>query len=615
MADRGDGSERFTRGPEACGKSWRVISTQNELKIHFDPEREGLPPQILDVTTWMVCGKQARAFAEAFASHYSALARSTRANHVKQFRNCFCAFLVEKGLKIDEPNDAPKNLLIEFYRWNKHYFPTNNKTGTEAHSDLNREVSLNTQHDRVKPVKTIFSILTKKGPTSGWNVDIPKNPFAGKKPQPVQTKAVDLLRYVALLEKSAEDALATMEEVGSHFDDIQKSKAHLEAGKPYDRYDLHHVIALALLRYDGIIPERQQLKQHDRQLFRDLEYHGYSHLRRLAHPQAPDLIPFIYLMAAHTGFNQQPLTHIELAQIVEPTILGVGRIILSPEKRRAKSVVRRSFSVSEEKLSVSSIVSFLKTWTKHLRGAAPEFVKNDLWIYANKWKNSKGFAVRSLAARDRAAPSDLQNHLLRYCRQHGFNFYGMREIRLSFSELFLRLNHGDLEKLRVLLGQKSIMTTVSSYQTRRVQAEGEERLAGSMLMRERWVRSGGAVDPRVEGSKRSRSAATPGFHCIDMFDSPILGQEKGQLCNAYGRCPECPLAQLVEDEAYAIARLLQLSQAYERAKGNLGIEIFKRKYVRSAEAVESQWLPKFANEPSLFEKAGALLLPQLPPLE
>src|SRR5690606_31820326 len=134
--------------------------------------------------------------------------------------------------------------------------------------------------------------------------------------------------------------------------------------------------------------------------------------------------------------------------------------------------------------------------------------------------------------REKNNQNELGNHLLRYCKRRGHKFTGLKEIRLSFSELFLRANPGDVEGLRILLGQKRVATTTNHYRTQQAVAEGQEMLAGAMNLHQRWVGSEGKIDTRSVGEKRERTAATPGFICADLFDSPIPGQQKGRMCEA-----------------------------------------------------------------------------------
>lgn len=624
MANRGEAKTRFQSSDERTGQekkpAWRVIADPGQLLVIFDDPRPGAPPQQLNLTKWLPMGKLAPSFAESFARRYVGSSRQTRFNSANSFRYGLVAYLVAVGLKLNEPSDAGQRLLFDFRNWLRTYpgVKSLNPDGVGAPSlkTAPAQAKAWTQLNLWKPCKHIFQEVLRHAPEGTWSVEIPKNPFAGEKFLPPPKMDIDLKEYIEFLARAAQDASDTIDLVQPHIEPIARGINQLNKGGKYDPANIDHVVAKAIIDYDGVIPERKHLQANDPELFSAIELHGHTNVCRLAHPSCGDLIPFLYLVASYTGFNQQPLTHLELTQIQEPTIFGVTRMTLSPPKFRAGTIVRRSFIVSEEKLSVTSIIHFIEAWSAHVRQVAPAFVMDDLWLFANKWKSGKdgNLPIRSLAARDKSNKSELSNHLLRYCEARGYKFTGMREIRLSFSELFLRANPGDLEGLRILLGQKSVATTVNHYRTQQAIADSEEALAGAMNLQQRWVGSKGKVDTRSTGEKRERTAATPGFVCADPYDSPIPGQQKGRMCQAYGVCPACPLVASDSDLPYALARFHQLAEAFERAKSRLGIEIWKRKYLDSSNALVKRWLPSLTST-EIADAARQLHLPRLPELE
>ena len=155
---------------------------------------------------------------------------------------------------------------------------------------------------------------------------------------------------------------------------------------------------------------------------------------------------------------------------------------------------------------------------------------------------------------------------------------------------------------------------MNHYRTQKAVADGEEMLAGAMGMHQRWIGSNGKIDTRSSGEKRERTAATPGFICADPLDSPIPGQQKGRLCEAYGLCPGCQLAASESDLPYALARFHQLAEGFDRAKSRLGIEVWKRKYGDSSSALTVRWIPSLTT-PATADAARQLHLPRLPELE
>src|SRR5690606_39934671 len=118
--------------------------------------------------------------------------------------------------------------------------------------------------------------------------------------------------------------------------------------------------------------------------------------------------------------------------------------------------------------------------------------------------------------------------------------------------------------LRMLLGHASVASPNSHYGATARHRSGAEASAGVQAPRERWISSDGRVDARSRGPNKDRTAATPGFVCLDPFDSPLASQAKGKLCGAYGKCPSCPLATVDPDHVYALARFLQVDRKSTR---------------------------------------------------
>lgn len=623
MALRGEASARFEKINEAATatprRSWRVHHDGAQLQIIFmDPEL-ALPPQVLDLTNWLALGDCSTQVAEAFARHYVSKRRTTRFNSSKSFYYGFVQYACNNGIKLHQPSDAHPNILKNFLIWLSNYNgyqkPTDKQENQESIEGA-KKASPWTRIHLWAVCKAVFNQLLRNSPDGMWVVEIPKKPFAGEKFIPAGKKAVDLKLYIDFLASAADEAIDLIDTVQPHFKIIADAVKRIQSGGVYDPTKIDDVVAKVLIDYDWIVPERKYLQKFDPDTFRDVSMHGFTNVCRLAHPQFSDLIPFLYLVASHTGFNQQPLTYIRLGQIIESSILGVTRISLSPEKYRSGTILRRSFVRTEEKLSVARLIDFIVEWTVYIRRIAPHFAKEDLWIFANKMKSGAdgNHPVRSLASQEKNNQNEISNHIRRYCERKRFKFTGLREIRFSFSDLFLRARPGDLEGLRILLGQKWISTTADHYRSTHAFADGQELLAGAMSMQQRWIGSGGKVDTRSTGEKRERTAATPGFICLDPFDSPVPGQQKGRLCGAYGKCPGCALAASDADSSYALARFFQLAEEYEKAKARLGSEVWSRKYHLCADALISEWIPGLTT-PTSVAGAQKINLPRLPELE
>ena len=201
-----------------------------------------------------------------------------------------------------------------------------------------------------------------------------------------------------------------------------------------------------------------------------------------------------------------------------------------------------------------------------------------------------------------------------FCKRRGLKYSGSQANRLAFSEAVDGLTDGDAFELRAMLGHRLLSTGQDSYQTTTMQHRQKEQLAGAMTAQERWVTSNGKIDTRSARSDREQTAATQGFCCADPFQSPQPGQRHGKLCTSYGSCPACPLAAADPNEAYALARFLQLQELYEEARAELGSEIWRRKFENAYLALRDSWIPAVSTTANR-QSAMMIMLTPLPGLE
>jgi hypothetical protein len=122
-------------------------------------------------------------------------------------------------------------------------------------------------------------------------------------------------------------------------------------------------------------------------------------------------------------------------------------------------------------------------------------------------------------------------------------------------------NRGDLEAARKVGNHASRITTWTHYTSDLVKRILKEATGETLLVRELWLDSEGKIDPRKHREWTSKGCATPGWICLDPFDSPRPNQKQGHLCSAYGECPDCPLSAARPDNA----RNVMLYEALRRA--------------------------------------------------
>jgi hypothetical protein len=82
---------------------------------------------------------------------------------------------------------------------------------------------------------------------------------------------------------------------------------------------------------------------------------------------------------------------------------------------------------------------------------------------------------------------------------------------------------------------------------------------------ERWADTKGKMDPRHLTSKADLKSATPGFGCLNPYESPLADETVGRLCQLEGHCARCPNAILRSDNPTLIAYVVAYAEAAAKA--------------------------------------------------
>lgn len=450
-------------------------------------------------------------------------------------------------------------------------------------------------------------------------IRIVSKPFAGA-PRKSAPKSHDQRAWVSVMKASAEECMATMNEVWPLLESVHQAIQLGDHGGSVVLDRPAEAIAAILAKFDGHLPRLAEVRTIPG--LRKLSEADYTRLRRLAHPIGGDLTPFFMILALHSGFNEQPLRSLTLGGITEHYPLGYKRTVIKSSKTRAGTSEkgtpqRAAFPASDHPLAPERLIEFIKAWTRRIRDYADEEFAEDLFLHviSEGGRNKRrGMHIDSYAARNDNVNTRITNYIMTFCEQRGLKYSGTRENRLAFAEIVDELTAGDAFELRAMLGHRSISTGQDSYQTINTQRKQSEQLAGAMMAQQRWIGSKGNVDTRSKRGHRDRTAATPGFACADPYQSPQPDQKEGKLCTSYGKCPACPLALADPSHGYALGRFLQLMELYEEAKLELGIEIWRRKYNASCVAIQEHWIPAVDSATSR-QQTTTLLLSPLPALE
>lgn len=376
--------------------------------------------------------------------------------------------------------------------------------------------------------------------------------------------------------------------------------------------DMPHVIERLVAKW-GYIPQKSRLRS---------EASLPEYLRRavcldqlvsLAGPTSRQAhLAYVYILI-YTAFNEQPLRDLCLSEIEVEDIFGFKRTLISAEKIRSRGTVRRVFHDDPgDKLSVFRVIDVLKRWTSLLRSIAPPPINDSLFLFLPR-NRTQDYPVGSFSGADRRGEVVFRNCTSALSKQVGHKYIGTRAIRASGAQILSDFNNGDLSAVSRAMGHANAATTDNSYRSVTWRDKEQWKLAGVMLQRERYLTSGGTVDPRGARGMIETTGATPGWVCIDNLSSPIEGQREGFPCTAYPLCPGCPHSQPHPDRSYFLARVIQLFGKIQEAVGRQGSKAALARYGHLLPylAGAKEWI----RDEDTTSRAATLKLSPLPDLD
>lgn len=609
MAGRRTAQLRHGVGVEHNGcttRKWHVRESADRLDVAFTRGGDQ-PDNVVNLTRWKSIGAAAPIFAEAFGRAYRSSRETSRSSAASNIVSGLVQYLAAKGVEIGGPDNIPMDLGESLLTYLK------GRDGTHPVT-----LSTQTQHHYYGAFKKVVLELHETDPR--WQaIRIPPKPFAGL-PRKSEPKDLDRSAWADVMKAAAEECISTMEEVWPLLDRVHSAIAQTKNDRLVTLGDPAEAVAQILANFDGHFPRQAEVRK--LQGIKQLSEADYFRLRRLAHPIGGDLIPFFLVLAMHSGFNEQPLRTLTLSGISEHYPLGQKRTVIKSSKRRASksdqgAPQRASFPASDHPLAPERLIRFIMAWTRRIRGYAIGELADDLFLHAVSEGGRharRGMLIDSYSGRTDDVNTRVTGYIVLFCKRRGLKYSGSRANRLAFSETVDGLTGGDAFELRAMLGHRLLSTAQDSYQTTTMQRRQREQLAGAMTAQERWMTSNGKIDTRSARSDRERTAATPGFSCADPYQSPQPGQRHGKLCIGYGACPACPLAAADSNEAYALARFLQLQELYEEARAELGIEIWRRKFGDAYLTLRNSWIPAVSTAANRAS-ATMIMLTRLPGLE
>lgn len=377
---------------------------------------------------------------------------------------------------------------------------------------------------------------------------------------------------------------------------------------------------LAQLYPSGPLPPRKELRK-SHSIFKkiytgeDQILGGYTCLIPAFHPTPRSLVPFILMLTMQFSSNTTSILTAQRQEFSKISLLGTPRILWRYPKGRAGREQKHSCVIDGSPDNPDTLIKFLDAWSKRLRDSAPSHLKDRVFLY----KLTSGPSVSQTSSYGGIGKYSADNsitwtsHLKNFLIEHKLPPLSIRNIRMSILDLVDHLSDGDIRARQALAQHRTIETTNKSYTSDAVKKRNEDRLAEAIVQRDRWWKSSSKIDKRGREKTEDLGAATPGWHCINPLQSPIQDQRAGELCQAYGHCPICPMAQLKAEDPYSAARVVQLRKMIVDSADQLPAERWISCWQPVLKALDTNWLPAIAN--NILTLSKKIPLSPLPPLE
>ncbi len=286
--------------------------------------------------------------------------------------------------------------------------------------------------------------------------------------------------------------------------------------------------------------------------------------RCILFPDIDELLPFVLLLTTLFAFNPGVILNMTHEDYEDDWFAGRQRIRLFPYKPRAHDRHRNSVVVTDDPDNPHRLLKFLEARTERVR----RIVRREAF--------SDRVFIRFSAAVGHGIPLEMSDKawrdaLRRFCTKHGLDYFTLKQIRPTTLDLVHELTGGNLMATQQAAGHESPDTTKEYYTSMAMQRRDEEMLAGGLNQWWRYIGTNGKVD----ATERDRlnidlGSATPGFGCADPYDSPVKGERKGTLCEAYGRCPMCEFALIDVSSPHAYRYQMELLRRIDEAMATLG---------------------------------------------
>jgi hypothetical protein len=337
----------------------------------------------------------------------------------------------------------------------------------------------------------------------------------------------------------------------------------------------------------------KELQKSHRALYYSIlhEHGGCGKIYPLFYPTAETIFPFAILLAIYSAANTGPLRALKISNMCDVEVMGVMRTKLSFVKNRGKNYSRSFAHDNSDPLSPNRVIDFLKNWGAPLREI--DF-QDRLFVFSCR-EGGQVSVFKTFEDCQTETCAHWNNGMKRFTKLLGLKrMLNMQQIRATVLDIVREISDDDIRAQSAAGGNgESVLQT--NYDGSGAKRKRTQQLAGVMATLERHVATKGEIDHRGTSDFSDLGAATPGWNCMNPFDSPIPGEIKGRACHAKGLCPSCGFGFVDVNSSYAFARSLQLHQEIGHAREYVDPKRWIERYSPVIECLAKKWLPSFSS--------------------
>ena len=596
------------------------------------PKSGGGEPDRLDLSFLLNFPNLIDHFADAILKWGASKRHTTRYECVRALRYGWFSYLGAAGLSNLHSSEIDAQVMAGFNSW--------------AHSQIKRDgkaLHPNTTRTTLGSLRIIFRHMP------GWSdlrEIVPAGPRGALK-RGVPTKALAFSDMVAVMR-------AVEKEVLELRDRLEAGRRLLEIGREYIRQgkqlvknpqqkeearsEANIALALAMLdeRYPGIIPDRSVIQKDDSLLAWTLNFAlGSAKSSHYLYATSRDLVPLVLSIAAATAFNPSTLLklcwsnikrNVDRLDVGHPQVQfsviddgqeGAGEeehlghattlVKIKGEKPRASRQIvclLDAEAPSASGVSLNLVLDLLEALTARIRPQVADKAQYAdrvfLFVPQRSAKLPRGFGFDS-----RTADMPWVHALRTFIVDNNLPSFTLKSIRASILDYAQLFNAGDLEAARQAGNHTRRATTWTYYTSDLAKRLLQESTAETMLLRDRWITSQGKLDPRPFRNWTHKGCATPGWVCLDPFDSPRPNQKMGRMCTAYGECPDCPLAAASPNNSHNVMLYEALRRAIYRSITSVTTAVWRERWAPVVAALDA--MLEYVS-PSVLQEARNLVV-------